>query len=116
MMSKITSSSVLELVKRQGFRCALTGLPLTPATASLDHVQPLSQGGMHEIENCQVVRSDINRAKGTMNNEQFIAMCRAVVSRANGVDETEDDDLPLFCGPTDSRSNGRKQISDTIVR
>lgn len=63
------------LVEKQGYACALTGTPLVPATASLDHKQPLSRGGLHTMANVQVVRSDINAAKGTMSNEEFIAMC-----------------------------------------
>ncbi len=94
----IKKSTVLELIRSQEYRCALTGLPLTPQTASLDHVVPLSQGGSHAIENCQVVRADVNRAKGTMNNEEFIGVCRAVVSHSQGTEMADLDagDLPLF--------------------
>lgn len=101
-MADITKKTVLKLIQSQQYRCALTGLPLTPPTANLDHVVPLSQGGTHEIENCQVLRADINRAKGTLNNDEFIALCKAVVHYAeSGHLETEDANMPLLVGPSE---------------
>jgi 5-methylcytosine-specific restriction endonuclease McrA len=71
---------LLELLERQGYRCALTGEELTPSTASLDHCVPVSRGGTHGIDNVQIVTQKVNAAKNTMTNEEFIAVCRAVAS------------------------------------
>jgi 5-methylcytosine-specific restriction endonuclease McrA len=73
-------SEIKQLVESQEYRCALTGLPLTPATASLDHVIPLSRGGEHIIANAQVIADFVNRAKGSMTNAEFIEMCVAVAT------------------------------------
>lgn len=70
---------MLKLVERQGYRCALTDRELNPKTASLDHVIPTGKGGEHLITNTQVLHKAVNRAKGTMTNEEFVAMCREVV-------------------------------------
>jgi 5-methylcytosine-specific restriction endonuclease McrA len=75
-------SNVLQLLEWQGYRCALTGRPLTPDTASLDHVVPVRNGGEHRIENVQVLHKDVNRAKSTMTNEEFVQLCREVVEYA----------------------------------
>lgn len=75
----VTTSNVLQLLEWQGYRCALTGRPLTPQTASLDHVIPVRNGGEHTIENVQVLHKEVNRAKSTMTHHQFIQMCREVV-------------------------------------
>ncbi|MGE3807074.1 MAG: HNH endonuclease, partial [Gemmataceae bacterium] len=70
---------VLTLIKNQQFRCALTGRLLEPDTASLDHVVPVSRGGPHSIDNAQALHKDVNRAKGTLTNDEFIELCREVV-------------------------------------
>lgn len=71
----ITQGKLLRLAESQNFRCAYTGEELTPQTASLDHKVPLSQGGEHTIDNLHLVRQDVNRAKGAMDDADFIQMC-----------------------------------------
>jgi len=39
----------------------------------------MRRGGQHAIENTQVLHKDVNRAKGSLSNEEFLAMCREVV-------------------------------------
>lgn len=79
---KVTSAKILEWLNQQGYRCALTGWELTPDNASLDHIEPLSGGGSHGMENVQILASKVNQAKGTMSQEEFVAMCKAVASHA----------------------------------
>lgn len=86
-VGRITAKQVLELVKRQRFRCAISGRELTPETASLDHIVPLARGGPHAIENVWVVDHQVNSAKGTLSLDEFVALCRDVVAhqgRGNG--------------------------------
>jgi 5-methylcytosine-specific restriction endonuclease McrA len=80
---QVTANEVLDLLDRQAYRCALTGRQLMPDTAALDHVIPVSRGGEHRIENAQVLQKAVNRAKGTLTNEEFIALCHEVVAHAN---------------------------------
>lgn len=68
------------LLERQSYRCALTGIELTPETASLDHCTPISRGGSHDIDNIQIITQRVNAAKGTMTTEEFIDVCRQVVA------------------------------------
>lgn len=77
--SAIKLRSVLRLLEQQGHRCALTGRQLTPEVASLDHVVPVERGGNHCIENAQILHKEVNRAKHTMTNEEFVALCYEVV-------------------------------------
>lgn len=79
----VSVAQVERLLQQQGFRCALTGYELEPDNASLDHILAVSRGGPHTIENAQILRKDVNRAKGTMTNEEFIVLCRAVVRHAD---------------------------------
>ena len=80
---KVTTNNVLRLLEFQKHRCALTGRKLEPETASLDHVVPVRNGGAHAIENTQVLHRDVNRAKSTMTNEEFIQLCCEVAKQAS---------------------------------
>jgi 5-methylcytosine-specific restriction endonuclease McrA len=81
----VTVQEVHDLLVRQDFRCALTGEPLSPGDASMDHILAVSRGGPHTIGNAQILRRDVNRAKGTLTNEEFIALCRAVVRHVDAM-------------------------------
>lgn len=76
---KLTVQSILNLLEHQKYRCALTGRELTPDTTSLDHIVPLSKDGAHSINNAQALNKDVNRAKGTLTNSEFVNLCREVV-------------------------------------
>jgi hypothetical protein len=89
----ISAPGVLELLKRQQYLCALSGRPLTPESAALDHIVPVRVGGQHIIENAQVLDKDVNRAKNALTNAEFLAMCREVVGWCRG------DDSPNPGGP-----------------
>lgn len=75
---KVSQESLHELIEGQGYHCALTGIKLLPSTASLDHICPLSKGGGHSIDNCQIVHKEINRMKGSLTNQEFLHLCRLV--------------------------------------
>jgi len=89
MQGRISLDRLRTLLAKQDHRCALTGRVLTPSTLSLDHIMPVSQGGGHVIENAQFLDKEVNRAKGALTNEKFIALCREVAAWAdkNGTDE-----------------------------
>lgn len=72
------AGAILQLVKDQGYQCALTGEALTPDAAAVDHDVPISRGGGHDARNLLVVTPAVNRAKGAMTAQEFIALCRAV--------------------------------------
>ncbi len=80
---KISVQSILNLLESQKYRCALTGRELTPETTALDHIVPLSRNGTHSINNAQALNKDVNRAKGTLTNSEFVNLCREVVRWAD---------------------------------
>ena len=69
-----------EMLVRQGSRCALTGVELTPENCALDHIVPLCRGGAHAKENAQLVTSVVNKAKGGLLEREFVALCRDVIA------------------------------------
>ncbi len=76
----VTAKQILELIQNQGYRCALSGRVLTPETASLDHIVPLSRGGEHALANIWAVDFQVNNAKGTLTVEEFVALCQEVTA------------------------------------
>ena len=75
---KATAKELMTVLQFQQFRCALTGEPLTPESARLDHRSPVSQGGGHDANNMQWVTENVNKAKGTMSQDVFVALCKQV--------------------------------------
>jgi len=78
MSTKVTGKTIHQLMEHQEFKCALTGVELTPEMAALDHIVPVSGGGGDDIHNCQILWSEVNRAKGTMRQDEFVEMCTLV--------------------------------------
>lgn len=78
----VTPEYIWELLVKQDFKCALSGLPLILElqvgphnTASLDRIDSTKA---YEEGNVQWVHKDINRMKGNFSDEQFIQLCKAV--------------------------------------
>lgn len=79
--------TVAELLEKIGENpvCALTGCAidlLDPASYALDHVVPRAKGGENSLDNCQIVCSDVNKAKHDMLQSDFIKLCERVVAHA----------------------------------
>lgn len=75
-----TAADLKKLIEAQEFRCALSGELLTPDTASLDHIVPVSNGGGNEVDNLQWLNAEVNTMKGSLSQERFIALCRKIAS------------------------------------
>lgn len=84
----VNPQTLLHLLERQKYRCALTDRELTPDIAALDHIVPVSRDGKHEPGNIQILDKQVNRAKGTLTNDEFIQLCRDVVAHATAIHTT----------------------------
>jgi 5-methylcytosine-specific restriction endonuclease McrA len=81
----IVPFSINELKEKIGNspRCYLTGEPidlLKPETYSLDHKLPISRGGKSSLENCELLKSEINQSKYNLTPEEFFKLCQRVVN------------------------------------
>lgn len=81
MKATVKPSDVLSLLEKQEYKCAYSGLELTPDNISADHFIPVSRGGHHTIDNIRLVTGEVNRAKGTMSFDEFVKMCKAVAEK-----------------------------------
>ena len=77
-----TSAALKQMIEQQGYRCALSGEKLTPSNATLDHRIPVSDGGSSELDNLQWLHVDVNRMKGSLDQERFIQICKRVTEWA----------------------------------
>lgn len=80
--ARASTSELMDLLRKQRFKCALTGNELTPEESQLDHVIPRSKGGSDAKDNLQWLTSKVNRMKGTLSNEEFIEICGTVWRKA----------------------------------
>ena len=71
--------AIFWLWRKQRGRCALTGKRLD-RTAELDHIIPVSKGGKNEPSNLQWLAPEINQCKNDLTDQEFIAICKAVLS------------------------------------
>ena len=79
-----TAASLMELLKSQKFRCALSGKKLNPDNSQLDHIEPLANNGTNDVCNLQWLEDRVNKAKGTMRQAEFIEMCVSVAVNSGG--------------------------------
>lgn len=80
---KIGMQYLRDMVIKQEYKCAISGRILTPDNCSLDHIVPLSRGGMHLKSNAQLVCLEVNKAKGSMTEDEFVSLCKDVVTYHN---------------------------------
>ena len=77
---RATAAQLAALWKSQRGRCALTGRRLTRDNAHLDHIVPKARGGSDCIANLRWLCIEANMSKRAMHDDEFIAMCRDVMS------------------------------------
>jgi hypothetical protein len=71
--------AIFWLWHKQRGRCALTGKRLD-RTAELDHIIPVSKGGLNHPSNLQWLSPEVNQCKNDLTDQEFIAICKAVLS------------------------------------
>lgn len=73
----------MQIFKEQEFTCALSGRKLRSKRTQLDHIIPKSRGGTDEKSNLQWLTTQVNRMKGSMMQDDFIALCGEIWKHAN---------------------------------
>ena len=82
----LTTEVLMEIIEKQNYRCALSGLPLTcmmekgktfNTNVSVDRIEA---GGEYTKENVQLVCRALNQWRSNTSIEDFVAFCKAVAS------------------------------------
>lgn len=70
------------ILEKQEYRCAITGVALTPETAVLDHIVPISKGGgALDENNWQIVHMEVNRIKGVLTMDELLEWALLIVKK-----------------------------------
>lgn len=70
MPNKTFRPSKKTIYERDKGLCQYTGVPVSYAKATLDHVHPKSKGGKDTFENLVLCAPDVNHAKGNKSNKE----------------------------------------------
>lgn len=87
-------------------KCELTGRVIKFSDVVLDHKVSVKHGGSGSIENVQFVCEEINRMKGTMDQDEFIRVCREVVAHADEKDSKAAPEGHFLVWPNEDSSWG----------
>lgn len=80
----ITPEDLIELLKEQNYRCALSGMPLSCRMVSgvVYHtngsIDRINAGGPYSKDNVQIVAAALNNFRTNLSVEEFIGWCSAV--------------------------------------
>ncbi len=80
-MENINPFDLWKILKRQKMACPLSGERLTAENISIDHKTPLFRGGKNDLTNLQFVIKNVNVAKFTMTDDEFILFCHKIVKQ-----------------------------------
>jgi len=71
-----------EIWKSQRGFCCLSGRKLTKKNCHVDHIKPRSKGGKIEKENLRFLHKDVNQAKRSLTDSQFLKLCKDVLEHS----------------------------------
>ena len=88
---QITQEYALSLLEDQGFRCALSGLPICIAESSKGHLEGETTASLDRIDssvgylvgNVQWLHKHVNKMKWDLPQDRFIEVCRMIVDKHN---------------------------------
>jgi len=72
----ITKKSIASLLEKQNYKCKICDIDITNKNHR-DHIIPLSKGGIHSINNIQMLCPECNRRKSTKYNDEFLLLINA---------------------------------------
>lgn len=67
----VTKKSLDEILEKQNYKCVYCGCDLLETGKHLDHILPLSRGGLHTITNIQYTCPTCNMSKGDKTEEEW---------------------------------------------
>lgn len=74
----ITIEDAYNKLEEQGFRCALTGVPLAWDAKSGMSIDRIDSSEEYTLDNIQIVHKDVNLMKNAFDQTYFINMCKLV--------------------------------------
>lgn len=78
-INTITSIDVLDSLKRTDFKCTYCGEKLNKDKWQLDHVHPISKGGLNVRENITPSCKECNAMKHSMHIDKLLLQCERIL-------------------------------------
>lgn len=72
---------LVEIWNYQHGRCALSGLNMLLNDSEVDHIVPVSSGGLNDKSNLRWVTKKANRMKGVMSDDELLMMCESICAK-----------------------------------
>lgn len=81
LKTRSKGSELKDLMVQQGYRCALSGVPIRfGLNASIDHILPKSLGGQDTLDNYRWVHTRVNQLRGNLTDAELYDLCYRVVN------------------------------------
>ena len=77
--NKIFPIDLWKIAKKQRLICSITGDKLTRENISVDHIIPISKGGLNVVSNLRLTTIQANWIKDAYTDEELIDFCKKVV-------------------------------------
>lgn len=78
-LHKLSSLDVLNCLKRNNFKCFYCGEQIKQKTWHLEHVIPISKGGVNAFNNIASSCNTCNLMKGSLDLKKFIKQCHNII-------------------------------------
>lgn len=75
----ITIQDAYDKLEAQGFRCALSGIPLEWSEESGMSIDRIDSSAGYHLDNIQIVHKDVNLMKNHFSQEYFLDVCKRIV-------------------------------------
>lgn len=76
---KIRAGDCYFLLEKQGHKCALSGLELTPNTTEIMHRMPIESGGENSLDNTILVDSNVYKLARGLTPDQLAIICAQIL-------------------------------------
>jgi hypothetical protein len=82
-LNQIDKNDILYVLRKYGFKCRYCGKLLEKHNWHLDHISPISLGGLNVVENLACACKSCNLMKHNMPECDFIAKCLRIIKHNN---------------------------------
>ncbi|PJZ36999.1 hypothetical protein CH354_07715 [Leptospira levettii] len=76
---KLKAGHIRSLLNQQNFKCYISGIELTYENVEIEHIQPLTKGGKHELENLCLIEKSLRELKRLKTREEILELCKVII-------------------------------------
>lgn len=77
---KLKAGHIRTLLQKQNFKCYVSGIELTYENVEIEHIQPLTKGGKHELENLCLIDKSLRELKRLNTKKEILELCKVIIA------------------------------------